>query len=158
MKTKHHYGEKTDRALELWVKLARASATFMKLSVDNIRGFGLTEPQFGVLEILGHLGPLTLGGLSKKRLVSGGNMTCVVDHLEKAGYVERVPSTEDRRAIHVRLTPTGQKLFNAVFRKHAGYITSLVSVLRTDEQEILSRLLKKLGCSLGQMYSLPRPS
>ncbi|MBI5216778.1 MAG: MarR family transcriptional regulator [Ignavibacteriae bacterium] len=132
----------------MWVKLARAAATMGKFSRENIESFGLTEPQFGVLETLGHKGPLLLGELSKKRLVSGGNITCVVDNLEKEGFVERVHSKDDRRAIIVRLTQKGNKLFDEIFTKHAEHITKLASVLSEKEQEELGRLCKKLGLAL----------
>jgi MarR family transcriptional regulator, 2-MHQ and catechol-resistance regulon repressor len=153
VKTTKIYGKKADLALSMWVKLARASSTFGKLTLEHIKTFGLTEPQFSVLECLGHLGPLTLTELSKKQLVSGGNMTCVVDNLEKQELVGRVPSKEDRRAIVVQLTPKGEKLFNEIFVKHAEYVASLASVLSGQEQEILSKLLKKLGLSLQERYS-----
>jgi MarR family 2-MHQ and catechol resistance regulon transcriptional repressor len=149
MKTTKRYGRKADVALSMWVKLARASATFGKLTEEHIRTFGLTEPQFGALECLGHLGPMTIGQLCKKQLVSGGNMTVVVDNLEKEGLVERVPSKEDRRSILVRLTDKGEKLFNEIFAQHAQRVAKLASVLTEDEQEELGRLLKKLGLSLS---------
>ena len=104
-----------------------------------------------MLECLGHLGPLTLGELSKKQLVSGGNITCVVDNLEKEGFVERVPSKEDRRAIVAQLTPKGKKLFDNIFLQHAKYITKISSVLKEREQQELSRLLKKLGLALKEI-------
>jgi MarR family 2-MHQ and catechol resistance regulon transcriptional repressor len=149
MKTTKRYGRKADVALTMWVKLARATATFGKLTQEHVRTFGLTEPQFGALECLGHLGPMTIGQLCKKQLVSGGNMTVVVDNLEKEGLVERVPSKEDRRSILVRLTDKGTKLFNDIFEQHAQYVAKLASVLTEDEQEELGRLLKKLGVSLS---------
>jgi MarR family 2-MHQ and catechol resistance regulon transcriptional repressor len=144
------YGKKSGLALGLWIKLARASATFGKLSADNIRTFGLTEPQFGVLECLGHLGPLTLTSLSKKMLVSNGNVTCIVDHLEGAGIVERMPSHDDRRSTYVKLTQKGEDLFREIFVKHAEFIGTTASVLTVKEQEMLSSLLKKLGRSLQE--------
>ncbi|MDI6766779.1 MAG: MarR family transcriptional regulator [Bacteroidota bacterium] len=152
-KTTEKYGKKVNLALGLWVKLARASATFGKLSTENIRSFGLTEPKFAVLECLGHLGPLKLSILSKKMLVSSGNMTCVVDNLEDEHLVERMPSREDRRAILVQLTPKGKKIFDEIFIKHADFITNITGVLTEKEQETLSQLLKKLGLSLNEFSS-----
>jgi MarR family 2-MHQ and catechol resistance regulon transcriptional repressor len=146
------YGKRNNLALDLWTKLARSSSTFGKLTVKHIATFGLTEPQFGVLEALGHLGPLRLGELSRKRLVSGGNMTCVVDNLEKEGLVERIHSTEDRRQILVRLTAKGKILFDDIFVKHAEYIGQIASVITEQEQEALAALLKKLGLSLMEHY------
>jgi MarR family transcriptional regulator, 2-MHQ and catechol-resistance regulon repressor len=148
MKTTKKYGKATDRALSMWVKLARAHDTMSTLADRNIASFGLTTPQFGVLECLGHLGQMTIGELGRKMLVSGGNMTVVVDNLVKQGLVERIRITNDRRKILVRLTEKGEELFHNIFIKHADFITDLASVLTMQEQDDLSRLLKKLGKSL----------
>lgn len=150
MKTTVRYGKKADRALSLWVKLARAFSVFSKASDADIVRYGLTQAQFGVVECLGHLGPLTLGELCKKKLVSGGNMTVVVDNLEKLGLVERVHSLADRRAIVVQLTKKGKSLFKKIFPQHAKHIAQLVSVLSEHEQKELARLLKKLGRSVQE--------
>jgi len=150
MKNTLNYGKKADLALDLWVKLARASSTFGKFTAVNIKSFGLTEPQFSVLECLGHLGPLTSGELSKKMLVSGGNTTVVVDNLENIGLVERIHSKKDRRTIFVRLTHKGKKLFDEIFAQHAGYVSKIASVLTEQEQERLALLLKKLGLALQE--------
>ena len=148
MKTTAQYGKKADRALGMWVKLARACARFEQLTGEDIRRYGVTPAQFGALETLGHVGPLTLGELCKKQLVSGGNMTVVVDNLEKEGLVERIPGKEDRRMIRVQLTTKGKKLFDEIFVQHAKKVADLASVLTEQEQEELGRLLKKLGTSL----------
>jgi MarR family 2-MHQ and catechol resistance regulon transcriptional repressor len=148
MKTTKKYGKKADLALSMWVKLARAFTTFSRRSSENIRTFGLTDAQFGALECLGHLGAMTIGELCKKELVSGGNMTVVVDNLEKLRLVERTQVKQDRRAILVRLTAKGKKLFDEIFERHAGHITKLASVLTEQEQRELDRLLRKLGLAL----------
>jgi MarR family 2-MHQ and catechol resistance regulon transcriptional repressor len=148
MNTTRQYGKKANLALGLWIKLARASSTFGRLSSKDIERYGLTQPQFAVLEALGHLGPLTTGEIGKKMLVTGGCVTVIVDNLEREGLAERVRSTEDRRVIKVQLTKNGMELFDEIFRKHAGRIAELASVLTEDEQKQLSALLKKLGTSL----------
>ncbi|MBN1447829.1 MAG: MarR family transcriptional regulator [Bacteroidetes bacterium] len=148
MRTTTKYGKEADRALGMWVKLARASATFNKATVRDIRRYGLTQPQFAVVECLGHLGGMPIGKLSRKMLVSGGNMTCVVDNLEKEGLVQRHHSESDRRSVIVDLTDRGRALFAEIFPQHAEYIVRLASVLTSDEQEELSRLLRKLGTGI----------
>jgi MarR family 2-MHQ and catechol resistance regulon transcriptional repressor len=148
MKTRARYGKKAGLALSLWVKLARAAATFSRLTGEDIRRYGLTQPQFSVLETLGHLGPLCLGELSRKQLVSGGNMTVVVDNLEKEGLVKRDYSGEDRRMVMVELTGKGRRLFERIFPQHAAFVANLASVLTEREQARLSELLRKLGRSL----------
>lgn len=151
MKTTKKYGKKADLALTTWVKLARAFASFTKKSNDNIKSFGLTQPQFAVIEILGHLGPLKVGEICNKMLVSGGNMTLVLDNIEKLGHIERIPSKEDRRAILVQLTPKGKELFEETFKTHAEHITKLMSILTLDEQKTLGDLLKKLGTAVKEL-------
>lgn len=148
MHTSHKYGPKADKALNLWIKLARAYSVFNKASVHDIRGFGLTQPQFGALECLGHLGPMTIGELSRKMLVSGGNMTCVVDNLEKEGLVQRSTDMSDRRSVIVELTEKGIRTFEEIFPRHAEFVAGVASVLSEEEQEQLSLLLKKLGTNI----------
>ncbi len=151
MKTTKKYGKKTDLALTTWVKLARAFSSVNKRSVENIRKFGLTQPQFAVIELLGHLGPLKVGEICNKMLVTGGNMTLVLDNIEKLGLLERIHSKEDRRTINVQLTEKGQELFNNIFTEHAEHITKLFNVLTLDEQKLLGELLKKLGLAVSKM-------
>lgn len=143
------YGKRIDLALNTWVKLARAFSTFNKKTAENIRNYGLTQPQFAVIEALGHLGPLKVGEICKKMLVTGGNMTLVLDNIEKLGYIERIHSKDDRRAIIVQLTKSGKELFDKIFYSHAEYVAQLMSVLTQEEQKILGDLLKKLGTSLS---------
>lgn len=145
MKTTKKYGKKDDLALNTWVKLARAFSTVNKKSIDNVRSFGLTQPQFSVIEVLGHLGPLKVGQICNKMLVSGGNMTLVLDNLEKNELIERIHDKEDRRAIVIQLTAKGTDLFDKIFKKHADFIGDLMSVLEDEEQKNLGELLKKLG-------------
>jgi len=150
LKTTKKYGKKADLALSTWVKLARAYSSFDKQSANSIKTFNLTQPQFSVIEILGHLGPQKVGVICKKMLVSGGNMTLVLDNLEKLGLTERAHSKDDRRSIDVQLTNTGMDLFNKIFKQHAEHITKLMSVLSENEQKTLGDLLKKLGTSLNK--------
>ena len=145
MKSTKRYGKRIDLALSTWVKLSRSYNVVERRSVEDIRTYGLTGTQFGVLECLGHLGPLHIGELCKKQLATGGNMTVVVDNLEKDRLIKRVADLDDRRATIVRLTEKGQKLFEEIFPTHARHVTEVFSVLTEDEQITLSLLLKKLG-------------
>jgi MarR family 2-MHQ and catechol resistance regulon transcriptional repressor len=72
--------------------------------------------------------------------------------LEKDSLVERVPSPEDRRAITIRLTPKGERLFKDIFVQHAHFVTKIASVLTEEEQVQLSVLLKKLGVALQNRF------
>jgi MarR family 2-MHQ and catechol resistance regulon transcriptional repressor len=149
MKTIGRYGKNADRALGLWVKLARSYSVFNKVSTNDIRRHGLTQPQFGAMECLFHLGPMTIGALSRKMLVSGGNMTCVIDNLEQEGFVRRIHPPEDRRSVIIDLTSDGSELIGRIFPDHARVIEQVASVLTRTEQTELARLLKKIGTGIS---------
>jgi len=81
------WGAEEERALRVWIALARCYSTFARSVTCGVSEYGLTTPQFGVLEALLHLGPLSLGELADKLLVTGGNVTYVMDRLEEQGLV-----------------------------------------------------------------------
>lgn len=139
------YGRKADRALAVWVKLARAFASVDRLTTEDIRRYGLTQPQFGVLDVLGHRGEMTLGDLSRRTLSSGGNTTVVVNNLEREGLVVRRRCMEDGRVMYVGLSPRGRRLFRRIFPRHARAVEQIMGVLSPEEQEALAVLLRKLG-------------
>lgn len=109
--------------------------------------------QFGVLETLYHLGPLCPGEISTKLLRSSGNITLVLDNLEKLGLVERKRETSDRRSIRVSLTTQGSALIAELFPRQAAAIAAAFDTLSPQEQEELGRLCKKLGKSKGESLS-----
>jgi MarR family 2-MHQ and catechol resistance regulon transcriptional repressor len=136
------------RALRLWISLARCYATYARAVSGKVQEYGLTTPQFGILEALYHLGPLSLGELAEKLLVTGGNITYVMDRLEEQGLVYRDRSPADRRIIQAKLTEKGRDLIAGVFPEHGEFIERLSGHLAGDEQEALRALLKKLGTSV----------
>ena len=152
MKTTEKYGKKADLALSMWVKLVRAANTFQTLTAKDIARYHLTVAQFGVIETLGHLAPMTVGMTCSKKLSSGGNMTVVVDNLEKEGYIERCVNPDDRRSTVIKLTPKGKAKFAEMFPSHANYVEEMCSVLSEKEIRDLSVLLKKLGVRLRDKY------
>jgi MarR family 2-MHQ and catechol resistance regulon transcriptional repressor len=89
-----------------------------------------------------------LGELAEKLLVTGGNVTYVMDRLEDQGLVYRFRRPDDRRVIQAKLTPEGRDLVADVFPGHASYIEHLSRHLTTDEQKLLSGLLKRLGIGI----------
>jgi MarR family transcriptional regulator, 2-MHQ and catechol-resistance regulon repressor len=134
--------------LRLWIALARCYATYARAISSKVGEYGLTTPQFGILEALYHLGPLSLGDLADKLLVTGGNVTYVMDRLEEQGLVHRERSPVDRRIIQAKLTQEGHALIARVFPGHGAFIEELSASLPLDEQEELRALLKKLGHSI----------
>src|ERR1700739_263785 len=95
------------RALDIYIKLTRATETIDARLAAKLAQQGLTPGQLGVLEALMHLGPLAQCDLGRKLLRSGGNVTTVVDNLERRRLVRRRRSEEDRRVMTVDLTASG---------------------------------------------------
>jgi MarR family 2-MHQ and catechol resistance regulon transcriptional repressor len=136
-----------ERALRLWIALARCYATYSKAVACKVQEYGLTTPQFGIIEALHHLGPLSLGELADKLLVTGGNVTYVMDRLEEMGMVVRERGPTDRRVVRAKLTEKGRACIADVFPGHAEFISDLSGCLAAEEQDQLRALLKKLGKS-----------
>jgi len=136
------------RALSAYVKLMRAAETVAVRSHRHLADAKLSASQFGVLEALYHLGPMSQAGLSQKILKSSGNMTMVIDNLEKRVLIKRQRSPDDRRLNVVELTVQGKQLIANVFPRHAGEIMASMSALTKAEQDTLGNLCRKLG--LGQ--------
>lgn len=143
------WSDDEERALRLWIALARAYSTFSREVAARVAEYGLTTPQFGVLEALHHLGPLSLGELADKLLVTGGNVTYVMDRLEDQGLVVRERSDDDRRVVKAKLTAEGRGLISEVFPGHAAFVRDAVSHLSAEEQDDLRKLLKRLGKGMG---------
>lgn len=142
------WSDEEERALRLWIVLARAYQTMARSVGSKISEYGLTMPQFGVLEALHHLGPLTLGDLAEKLLVTGGNVTYVMDRLEEQDLVRRERCGEDRRVIYAKLTSGGRELIEGVFPGHATFIRELLGHLEPEELDDARRILKKLGLGI----------
>ena len=143
------WSDDEETALRLWIALARCYGTLSREVSAKIAEYGLTTPQFGILEALHHLGPLTLGELAGKLLVTGGNVTYIMDRLEDQGLVMRDRSSTDRRIVRACLTEKGEELITNCFPEHATFIGRLASHLDADEQDDLRRLLKKWGKAMA---------
>ena len=133
------------RALGTYVKLMRAAESITARVHKHLSSAGLTVSQFGVLEAMFHLGPLSQRDLGRKILRSSGNITMVIDNLEKRGLVRRERDASDRRIFIVHLTEEGQKLIEKIFPSHATLITRELSVLKAADQKVLGDLCKKVG-------------
>lgn len=144
-------------ALGSFVKLRRAvNGLTGRLNPPLSKDHGLTETQFGVLEALHHLGPMPQARLCERLLVSGSNLTTVIDNLEKGGLVRRDPNPEDRRAYLITLTESGKATISKAFPEHSARILTLMGALTQAEQRELSRLCKKLGLGLTSQETRSR--
>jgi MarR family transcriptional regulator, 2-MHQ and catechol-resistance regulon repressor len=136
-----------ERALKLLVVLERATHSVTRRIVDHADLHGITFTEFEILEALYHKGPLLLGDLQKKILLSSGGVTYTVDRLAEKGLVERRECSTDRRARYAALTSKGATLIEEIFPEHAERIEETMSVLSAREQEEAIATLRKLGLS-----------
>jgi MarR family transcriptional regulator, 2-MHQ and catechol-resistance regulon repressor len=132
-------------ALKLWVVLSRSHTSVSRRADADIARHGLSTGEFAVLEALYHKGPLLLGEVQRKILVSSGGVTYLVDRLEAAGLVERRECAGDRRARYAALTANGEALMQRIFPEHAAAITAATAALTAAEKRQAIELLKKLG-------------
>ncbi|HCF29993.1 MAG TPA: MarR family transcriptional regulator [Cyanobacteria bacterium UBA11049] len=132
-------------ALDTFIKLVRATESVSNRIHRHLADTDLTVSQFGVLEALFHLGPLYQRDLAEKLLKSGGNMTLVIDNLEKRELVKREREVDDRRCIKVCLTQKGHQLISRIFPSHVAAVVNEIGILTPDEQKELGRLCRKLG-------------
>ena len=132
-------------ALDTFIKLTRATNALMSWLASYNTLENLTISQFGVLETLLHLGPLSQSEICAKLLKSGGNITLVIDNLAKSELVVRNVDPSDRRITIVSLTDKGRSLIKEIFPLQMQAIVSEMSCLEPEEQAALGRLCKKLG-------------
>ena len=139
----------SQQALSTYVKLIRCAESVTARLHPHLAQAGVTPSQFGVLEALYHLGPMSMGAISAKVLKTNGNLTMVVNNLEKRGLARRQVNPEDRRSMTVSLTDSGRALIRTVFPKHVLEAARTFSILNPQELELLGALLKKLGTAPG---------
>lgn len=112
----HYKGNSRETAvLNAFIKLSRCSDSIRQLEEKVFSKHGLTTGQFGCLETLHHLGPMCQKEIGQKIFSCEGNITQIVDNLEKRKLVQRVRSEEDRRYIIIHLTPEGNTLVQEAF-------------------------------------------
>lgn len=139
------YTENERQALNSYTKLMRAAESVTGRTSRAMAASDLTISQFGVLEALFNKGPLCQRDLAMKILKSTGNITMVIDNLEKRGLVRRERGLEDRRYITIHLTEAGQLLIAEVFPQVVATIVEEMGVLNQTEQDELGRLCRILG-------------
>ncbi len=132
-------------ALDAYIKLSRAAESVTQRINGHLQAHDLTISQFGVLEALYHLGSMQPSQLAQKVLKSTGNMTLVIDNLQKRGLVRRKRRADDRRCIDISLTDEGAALIESIFPAHVEGVVDTMSALAADEQEQLAALCRKLG-------------
>ncbi len=142
---KQSYGEPFDSQLKLIIALSRTDLSFKRGLQVFLSKYNMTIAQFGVLEALYHLGPLTIGDIIEKTLSTSGNMTVIIRNLEKQKLVTKLKNPQDQRGFIISLTPCGTDLIKCVFIKHLSWLNEHFSPLEHEDIELLITLLKKLN-------------
>ncbi len=131
-------------ALNTFIKLIRSTNGVCNDVHDHFLS-ELTVSQFGIMEALYHLGPMSQKKLASKILKSPGNITTIINNLERNKLVKREVNNEDRRYYTIHLTYNGRLMIERIFPAHADIVLDRFSVLTETEQSILGELLKKLS-------------
>ncbi|HEY0928613.1 MAG TPA: MarR family transcriptional regulator [Gemmatimonas sp.] len=145
--------ETTLSALRLWVIMNRAQSAVTAHAAAHVARHGLTLAEFGILEALYHRGPMLLGEVQKRILVSSGGITFLVDRLTAKGLVERRTCDSDRRARYAALTERGQQLVVEMFPTHAQELARVMSGIPIEDQKAATEILKAMGRAAAQMAS-----
>ncbi|MBV8662306.1 MAG: MarR family transcriptional regulator [Hyphomicrobiales bacterium] len=125
--------------LRLWLRLLSATNLISAEIRRNLReSFNVTLPQFDLLaQLERERNGLRLGDLSKRMMVSNGNVTGLVDKLVEQGFVVRETSPEDRRAMNVRMTKAGAALFAVMAKANEGWMAKLFSDVPVEARKAL---------------------
>ncbi|WP_209427426.1 MarR family transcriptional regulator [Pararhodobacter sp. SW119] len=133
------------RRLRLWLRLLRVIRTVEADLRDYLRReHETTLPRFDVMAALHRRADtMTMSELSRLLLVSNGNATAVVDRLEKDGLVRRSPAPNDRRTVHVALTPKGTTSFETMAQGHEERLDALFGDLDSQDLDTLRDVLRR---------------
>lgn len=137
-------------ALRLWLRLLTCTLMIEREIRAHLRErFAITLPRFDLLaQLERHPRGLRMGELSRRLMVTGGNVTGLTTELVAEGMVERMPAPGDRRAFVVRLTPKGKRTFDAMAAEHESWVVTMLEGVSASDRDRLYRLLGDLKSSL----------
>lgn len=142
---------RSKEAIRTWLRLMSCETVIEQQLRSLFRtNFSVTLPQFDVLsELERSARKMTMSELSRELMVSNGNVTGVIDRLEKNGFVTRTRAEHDRRIQYIELTPMGRSEFNEMARSHESWLDKMFSDLSPDDMASLQTLLLKARSSVG---------
>lgn len=141
------------QALRLWLRLLACTNLIEGIVRERLKGeFAITLPRFDLMAQLQRSpAGLSMGELSQRLMVTGGNVTGIVAALEAEGLIVREPDPDDRRISRVRLTDAGETSFARMAKAHEQWIVNLFAGLTAQEQAGLSELLGRLKAHACQV-------
>lgn len=139
------------QAIKLWLRLLTCTNLITSQIRTRLREhFQTTLPRFDLLaQLERHPEGLKMSELSKRMMVTTGNVTGITDQLEAEGLVRREPDPQDRRAFTVKLTPRGRQVFARMAQEHEGWVIELFEGLSSSEKEQMYTLLGRLKTHLN---------
>lgn len=145
MPTNYNGSPEDKDALNVYIKLVRAAETLNSKLSNSISRYKLTLSQLGTLDMLYHLGSLNQKEIAQKLFKSGGNITMVIDNLEKQNLVVREKKLADRRFYKVSITEKGKELYEKSFPAPLKILKEEMNILSGEEKLELQRMLKLIG-------------
>ena len=140
--------ETSFREVMLWVRLAMTFNVLYQEIKHELGKEHLTVPQLDIITCLTRTKELPLSELADRLLVTGGNVTGIIDRLERDGYVYRVRDKNDRRVVRALLTEKGFNLYKSFLPRYKEVMQRINAGLTAPERKQLQRLLKKLSHSV----------
>lgn len=136
--------------LRLWLRLSACDALIGQTLRARLReAFDTTPARYDLMALLDKAPEgLTMGELSKRLMVTNGNVTGIVDRLAQDGLATRASASYDRRTQFVRLTPAGRAAFRGMAEAHQIWLGELMGGMERDEVVALLALLDRLKRSL----------
>lgn len=133
-------------SLRLWLRLLSCTTRVEDTIRQRLREqFGITLPRFDLMAQLEREPEgLAMGEVSRRMMVTGGNVTTIVDQLEREHLVQRLPVPGDRRSYRLTLTEAGRSTFATMAQAHQTWVRELLSPLSAKEQSQLAALLGTL--------------
>jgi len=134
------------QSLKLWLRMLSCTTKIEAEIRSRLRTeFGITLPRFDLMaQLERHPEGLRMGELSKRMMVTGGNVTGITDQLEQENLVVRVPDPKDGRAFSVKLTPAGRKAFAQMAEVHESWVAELLQEISQEDKGQLIELLSQM--------------
>jgi DNA-binding MarR family transcriptional regulator len=141
------------QSLKLWLRMLSCTVKIENEIRSRLRAtFGITLPRFDLMaQLERHPDGLRMGELSKRMMVTGGNITGITDQLEQEKLVMRVPDPKDGRAYSVKLTQEGRSAFARMAEVHESWVAELLQPMSSEDKgqliELLSEMKRHLNAS-----------
>ena len=140
------------QSLKLWLRMLSCTTKIEAEIRSRLRTeFGITLPRFDLMaQLERHREGLRMGELSKRMMVTGGNITGITDQLEQEKLVVRVPDPKDGRAFSVKLTAAGRTAFSEMAEVHERWVAELLQDITQEDKGQLIDLLSQMK---GHLYA-----